>query len=207
MITYALPKGRLAEETALLFEKAGVDCSVLKSDTRKLVLCDKKGESEFILVKPSDVPIYVERGVADVGVCGKDVLLEEGKDLYEMADLHIGNCDFCIAGKNEIDYSKGKITVATKYPRIAREYFESKNADVEIVKLNGSVELAAVISLADVIADIVQTGATLRENGLRVLEKVCSVSARLIVNKVSLKIKSAEILPLIEKIKRVGGVG
>lgn len=201
MITIALSKGRLMEETAELFTRAGVDCAVLGEETRKLVLKSADGKYGYILVKPSDVLIYVERGVADIGVCGKDVLLENASDVYEMADLKIGVCDMCVAGDPKVK-PHSKPIVATKFPKIAREYYDSKGVDIDLVKLNGSVELAAVIGLSDCIVDIVQSGKTLEANGLKVLEKVCAVSARLVVNKVALKQKTAEILPLIAAVNK-----
>lgn len=201
MITVALSKGRLLEETCDIFTRANIDCSILKSDTRKLVLTD--GERfNFILVKPSDVAIYVERGVADVGICGKDVLLESGADVYEMADLLIGKCDMCVAGKHDKSVKSAKLKVGTKYPKIASEYYDNIGVDVDIIKLNGSVELAAISGLSDVIVDIVQSGKTLKANGLTVLQTICSISARLIINKVALKTKSSLILPFIDAIKR-----
>lgn len=201
MITIALSKGRLMEETAELFTRAGIDCAVLNEDTRKLVLKSMDGKYGYILVKPSDVLIYVERGVADIGICGKDVLLENSADVYEMADLKIGVCDMCVAGDPKVEPHLKPI-VATKFPKIAREYYDSKGIDIDLVKLNGSVELAAVIGLSDYIVDIVQSGKTLEANGLKVLEKVCAVSARLVVNKVALKQKTAEILPLITAVNK-----
>ncbi len=204
MITVALAKGRLAEESAALLEKCGVDASVVLENTRKLVLPSRDGEYTFFLVKPSDVPTYVEYGIADVGVVGKDTLMEEDKELYEMIDLKFEKCKLCLAGyperKNRLTHPH--LRIATKYVNTAKKLFASRGEEIEIIKLNGSIELAPVTGLADMIFDIVQTGSTLRANGLAVLEEVFDVSARLVVNKVSLKTKAEAVLPLIEKIKR-----
>lgn len=196
MLTVALGKGRLAEETKKLFERAGIDCSVLSQKSRKLVLFS--GEYKFILVKPFDVPAYVERGAADLGVCGKDVLLETAADVYEMCDLGIGKCKMCVAGTKMPDV---RPVVATKYKRIAAEYFNSRGVDCDLIYLGGSVELAPIAGLSDVIVDIVQTGDTLKENGLEILDDILNISARLIANKVSLKLKSGEMLPFISSVR------
>jgi len=206
MIRFALAKGRLAEESALLLEKCGVDTSALKEDTRRLVLesCDRR--FGFFLVKPSDVPVYVEAGVADLGIVGKDTLLEENRELYEMLDLKIGECRLCLAGyperKNTLAGSH--LRVATKYVNTARRLFSERGEEIEIIPLHGSIELAPVTGLSDVIFDVVQTGSTLKANGLVVLEEIFTgITARLVANKVSLKTKSAEILPLIGKLQEV----
>lgn len=203
-LTVALAKGRLAKFAVDLFEKCGIDVSELRGDTRKLVICDKKNEMKFVLVKPSDVPVYVYRGVADIGIAGKDTLLEEGLPLYEMLDLKCGKCKICVAG---YPHQKERITsnitrVATKYPRIAKMYYDEKGEGIEIIKLNGSIELAPILDLSDVIVDIVESGTTIRENGLTVLEEVCDICARLVVNQVSLKTKAEKIQPLIGKMKK-----
>jgi ATP phosphoribosyltransferase len=206
MITFALAKGRLAEESARLLENCGVDTSVLKEETRKLVLGSADGKYRFFLVKPSDVPVYVEAGVADLGIVGKDTILEEDRELYEMLDLKIGECSLCIAGYPERRdaLTNPYLRVATKYVNTARRLFAERGEDVEIIPLHGSIELAPVTGLSDVIFDVVQTGSTLKANGLVVLEEVFSgITARLVVNKVSLKTKSGEILPLIGKLKEV----
>lgn len=202
-VTIALAKGRLADKAIEVFEKCGIDCSPLKEDTRKLVLFDKSGQFRFIFVKPGDVPTYVERGTADIGIVGKDTLLEEKKDIYEMADMGFGQCRICVAGFPERSGSitGGTLKVGTKYVNITRGYFDAKHINVDIVKLNGSVELGPVIGLTDVIVDIVESGKTLEANGLRVLEEIGTSSARLTVNKVSLKTKAGIITGLIEKIK------
>lgn len=204
-LTFALAKGRLAEKTAEILTECGIDCSTLSVQTRKLVLYDRNEKYRFIFVKPSDVPTYIERGVADIGVVGKDTLVEEGKDVYEMANLKFGACRMCVAGypekKNLI--TSNNLTVASKYVNTASNYFLTKGVNVDIIKLNGSVELGPVIGLSDVIVDIVESGKTLEANGLVVLEEIFTSSARLIVNKVSLKTRRDEIVPLIGKIQKV----
>ena len=207
MITFALSKGRLAEKAGQLLAAAGVDTAVLSEDTRKLVLESADGEYRFFLVKPADVPIYVESGVADLGIVGKDTLIEEGRDLYEMLDLKMGECRLCIAGYPERRdvLTNPHLRVATKYVNTARRVFADRE-EIEIIPLHGSIELAPVTGLADVIFDVVQTGSTLKANGLVVLEEVFSgITARLVVNKVSLKIKAAEILPLIDRMREIVG--
>jgi len=206
MLTIALSKGRLATKAIELLENAGYDCSFAKEESRKLILQDEKSNLRFIMAKPADVPTYVEYGAADIGVVGKDTLLEEGRQLYEVADLGFGKCRMCVAGPKELadgglDLIPNK-RIGTKYPNITRAYFEGvKNESVEIIKLNGSVELAPLIGLADCIVDIVESGRTLKENGLDVIETVADISARVVVNRVSMKMKSDEIRPMIEKIK------
>ena len=205
MITFALSKGRLAEKAGQLLAAAGVDTAVLSEDTRKLVLESADGEYRFFLVKPADVPIYVESGVADLGIVGKDTLIEEGRDLYEMLDLKMGECRLCIAGYPERRdvLTNPHLRVATKYVNTARRVFADRE-EIEIIPLHGSIELAPATGLADVIFDVVQTGSTLKANGLVVLEEVFSgITARLVVNKVSLKTKAALILPLIARLKEV----
>ena len=205
-VTFALAKGRLAEKSAELLQKCGIDCANILEPTRKLVLNDKSGKYKFIFVKPSDVPIYVEHGVADIGVVGKDTLMEEGAEVYELADLGFAKCRLAVAGYPDFDLTdKTGLKVATKYGNIARRYFESKGQNVEIITLHGSIELGPIVGLSDVILDIVESGKTLKENGLCVLEEICDVSARLIVNKVSLKTKAQDIKPLVEKIGEVLG--
>ena len=204
-ITIALAKGRLAELAVELLEVCGLDCQQVRHPERKLVLYDEAGEYRFVLVKPSDVPIYVERGVADIGVVGKDTLMEKNPSLYEMLDLGYGKCRLCVAGypgkqeKRRTDYN---LRVATKYPPIARSYYGAKGQNIDIIELSGSVELGPLIGLSDVILDIVESGGTLRANGLMVLEEICEVSARLVVNRVSLKTKGDRIRPLIEKMRQ-----
>ena len=190
MITVALAKGRLAQKSIELLEKCGLKLDELKVETRKLVLFDESGEYKFVFVKPSDVPTYIERGVADFGVVGKDTLLEADRDIYEMLDLKFGKCRMCVCGyPDSLKKAGGILRVGTKYEKITREYFGVQGKTVDIIKLNGSVELAPVMGLSDVIVDIVESGKTLEANGLTVLEEVCSCSARLVVNRVSLKTK------------------
>ena len=197
-LTFALAKGRLAKKSMALFEKIGITCEEMKDpSTRKLIFTNEELGLRFFLAKPGDVPTYVEYGVADIGVVGKDTLLEEERNLYEVLDLKFGACRMCVCGpesagellkKNEI------IRVASKYPNIAKNYFKNKkNQSVETIKLNGSVELAPIVGLSDVIVDIVETGSTLKENGLQVLEEVCPLSARIVVNQVSLKMEHERI--------------
>lgn len=199
MLTIALSKGRLADYAVTLFKSCGMDTNELEEKSRRLILFDRSSDIRFILVKPTDVPVYVYHGVADIGIVGKDTLLEAGLPLYEMLDLKYGACKVCVAGYKEKTAS-GVLRVATKYPRIAKMYYDENGMDIEIIKLNGSIELAPILDLSDVIVDIVESGATLRENGLSVLEEICSVSARLVVNRVSLKTKKERIAPLIEKL-------
>ena len=199
VITFALAKGRLAEQAFELLEQLGIDCSEPRNPGRQLVLWDKKSNVRFILVKPSDVPTYVDHGVADIGVVGKDTLLESGRPLYEVLDLTFGKCRLCIAGYAEQHQSATRATfrVATKYPNVARSYYDAKGQTIEIIELHGSVELGPVIGLSDVILDIVESGSTLRANGLTVLETICECSARLVVNRVSMKTKQARIQEII----------
>ncbi len=203
MITIALAKGRLAEQAFDLLEGMGIDCSAPRDPGRKLVLENIEQAIQFILVKPTDVPTYVEHGVADMGVVGKDTLMEENRPLYELLDLGFGRCRLCIAGYPEYDQaaSCANERVATKYPNIARNYFAKKGRNIQIIKLNGSVELGPIVGLSDVILDIVESGSTLRANGLDVLEEICSVSARLVVNRVSLKTKRTRIQAIVEGIR------
>ena len=188
-LTFALAKGRLAKKTLALLEQIGITCEEMKDpDTRKLIFVNEELKMKFFLSKATDVPTYVEYGAADIGVVGKDTILEEGRNLYEVMDLGFGKCRMCVCGpasarellkKNEI------IRVASKYPVIAKDYFNNrKHQTVEIIKLNGSVELAPIVGLSEVIVDIVETGSTLRENGLEVLEEICPLSARMVVNQV-----------------------
>lgn len=203
-ITIAMSKGRLTEKAITLLEKAGIDCTELKVETRKLILKDESSGIRFVMVKPVDVPTYVEYGAADMGIVGKDVLMEADVDCYEMLDLGFGFCRMVVAGPKEVSgrYFVDK-RVATKYPRIAERYFKEKGENVEIIKLNGSVELAPILGLSEVIVDIVETGKTLKENGLIVLDEIFSSSARLIVNRASLKIKSQPIKNIIARLREV----
>ena len=206
-ITVALAKGRLGDYAAEIFGKAGYDISCLEDKGRKLIFTDEIGKIKYILVKASDVPCYVEYGAADIGIVGKDTILEEGRSLYEVLNLNFGKCRMCVCGpesaKEKLKSRVSSLKVATKYPNIARAYFKDvKKQSPDIIKLNGSIELAPIVGLSDVIVDIVESGKTLEENGLGVLEEVCGLSARLIVNKVSMKMKK-QILPMIEKLKAV----
>jgi len=204
-ITIALAKGRLAEIAMVILEKCGIDCSELKENSRKLIFYDKKNDVRFILVKPTDVPTYVDHGVADMGIVGKDTLLEANLPLYEMVDLKFGKCRLAVAGypaKKDNSLTSSVMRVATKYPEVAKRYYASKGVSVECIKLHGSVELGPILGLSDVILDIVESGRTLVENGLVIIEDVSDVSARLAVNRASLKIKAAVLKPLIEKIQK-----
>ena len=207
-LTFALAKGRLAKKTLALLEQIGITCEEMKDpDTRKLIFVNEELKMKFFLSKATDVPTYVEYGAADIGVVGKDTILEEGRNLYEVMDLGFGKCRMCVCGpasarellkKNEI------IRVASKYPVIAKDYFNNrKHQTVEIIKLNGSVELAPIVGLSEVIVDIVETGSTLRENGLEVLEEICPLSARMVVNQVSLKMENERIHKLLEDLNRL----
>ena len=205
-LTIALAKGRLAELSVEIFMKLGYDCAEMLTKTRKLIFADESRKVRFLLVKAGDVPTYVEYGAADVGIVGRDTILEEGRNLYEMLDLGFGKCRMCVCGPEEMREklsSTSGLRVASKYPEIARDYFISKkNINVEIIKLNGSVELAPITGLSEVIVDIVESGKTLEENGLTVLEEVCPLSARLIVNRVSAKMESARIKSLVSEIRK-----
>ena len=188
-IDIALPKGRLGEQVYDMFERSGCGCPGIREDSRKLVFENPETGMRFFWVKPSDVAIYVERGAADMGVAGKDILLEYSPDVYELCDLGIGRCRMCVAGREEQWRRTGTLRVATKFPNIATRYFSGQGRAIDIIKLNGSIELAPIIGLSDVIVDIVETGTTLRENDLRVLETILPISARLIANKASFKFK------------------
>lgn len=204
-LTIALPKGRLADKVLELIKKCGIEMPDVL-DERKLIAYDTTGEYRFLFVKPVDVPTYVERGTADIGISGKDTILEEGKDIYELLDLRIGRCKLCIAGKSSKDLKNAhSLKVATKYPNITKKYFESKIITADIIELKGSVELAPITDLSDVILDIVESGTTLKSNGLKVLEDVVDISARLIANKVSFKTKYDIINPLIKSLENLVG--
>lgn len=202
-ITLALAKGRTAKSSISLLKNIDIQFPDFHEDSRKLVFYDKEEKIKLVFVKAVDVPTYVEKGAADIGIAGKDNILESKADVYEMLDLQIGKCQFSIAGKNSEQFGQQQnIVVASKYPNLTERHFAKKGQTVDIVKLNGSVELAPLIGLADYIADIVETGTTLRENGLSVIEKVEDISTRLIVNKASFATKSAEIQDFIKKIDR-----
>lgn len=199
----ALTKGRLEKQTVELFEKMGLDCDELKNKGRRLIL--KANDYEVVLAKAADVITYVEHGVCDIGIVGKDTIVENGKSFYEMTDLNLGKCDFALAVKKGTNFFDGFNTkrVASKYPNITKAYFESKGMDVKIIKIEGPVELAPLLNLADGIVDIVETGTTLKENGLEVAEKIMPVSARVIVNMASMKLRREEIDEFLKKIDSV----
>ncbi|MEA4893762.1 MAG: ATP phosphoribosyltransferase [Oscillospiraceae bacterium] len=193
-VRVALPKGRLGESVYKLFDEIGYGCSESPEDSRKLVFQNEEKGVCFFWVKPSDVAIYVEHGAADIGVAGLDILLEQEPDVYELLDLGLGRCRVAVAGKKNALSKTGKtLRVATKYPVIAKKYYAEQSREIEIIKLNGSIELAPIVSLSDVIVDIVETGKTLKENNLEVLEVITEISARLIVNKASFRFKTCEI--------------
>lgn len=204
-ITVALAKGRLAEKAMEMFEKIGISCEEMKDKTsRKLIFSNEELGIRFFLSKTSDVPIYVEYGAADIGIVGRDTILEEGRQLYEVLDLKMGKCKMCVCGPAaaaELLKHHEQIRVATKYPNIAKDYFyNKKHQTVEIIKLNGSIELAPIVGLSEVIVDIVETGTTLRENGLEVLEEICDLSAKMVVNRVSMKRENKRISQIIKDI-------
>lgn len=194
MLDIALPKGRLGEKVYSMFEKAGFDCPSIREENRKLIFENEKLGIRFFWVKPSDVSIYVERGAADIGVAGKDILLEYEPDVFELLDLNIGKCRMAVAAKKDFcDNRDRTLRVATKFPNIAKKYYNSQSREIDIIKLNGSIELAPILGLSDVIVDIVETGKTLYENDLEPRETIVDISARLVANKVSYKFKNAEI--------------
>ena len=207
-LTFALAKGRLAKKTLELLEEIGITCEEMKDkDSRKLIFVNEELKLKFFLAKGPDVPTYVEYGAADIGVVGKDTLLEEGRRVYEVLDLGFGKCRMCVCGPSsakELLKHHEMIRVASKYPRIAKDYFYNvKHQTVDIIKLNGSVELGPIVKLSDVIVDIVETGSTLKENGLEVLEEICPLSARMIVNQVSMQMESQRIGTLIQKLREL----
>ena len=206
-LTFALGKGRLASKAMELFEDIGITCEEMKDkDSRKLIFVNEEQKVRFFLAKGPDVPTYVEYGAADIGIVGKDTILEENRRVYEVLDLGFGKCDMCVCGPEsarDLLNHHEMIRVATKYPNIAKDYFYNhKHQTVDIIKLNGSVELGPIVELSDVIVDIVETGSTLKENGLTVLEKICPLSARMIVNQVSMQMQTERIRELISEIKR-----
>ena len=207
-LTFALTKGRLAKKTMELLERLGITCEEIKDkDSRKLIFVNEELKLKFFLAKGPDVPTYVEYGAADIGVVGKDTILEEGRKVHEVCDLGFGNCRMCVCGpKSATELLKHRelIRVATKYPKIAKDYFyNTKHQTVEIIKLNGSIELAPLVGLSEVIVDIVETGSTLRENGLDVLEEICPLSARMIVNPVSMRMENERIKDLLAKLRTI----
>ena len=205
-LTFALGKGRLANKTLELLEKTGITCEEMKDkNSRKLIFVNEELKLRFFLAKGPDVPTYVEYGAADIGVVGSDTIMEENRRVYEVLDLGFGKCRMCVCGPaqaRELLKHHERIRVASKYPNIAKDYFfNKKNQTVDIIKLNGSVELGPIVGLSDVIVDIVETGSTLRENGLEVLEEICPLSARMIVNQVSMQMETERIRSLIQKLK------
>ena len=207
-LTFALAKGRLAKKTMEILEQVGYTCEEMKDpDSRKLIFVNEEQKIKVFLAKANDVPTYVEYGAADIGIVGKDTILEEGRKMYEVLDLGIGKCRMCVAGPAsaaELLRHGELIRVATKYPNIAKDYFyNKKHQTVEIIKLNGSIELAPIVGLSEVIVDIVETGSTLRENGLEVLEEICGLSARMVVNEVSMKMEHERISTIINDLKQV----
>ena len=204
MINIALPKGRLGEKIYDVFEKAGYECPSIKEPNRKLIFENAEKGVRYFWVKPSDVSIYVERGAADIGVCGKDILQEYKPSVYELLDLKKGVCRMAVAAKKDF-YDDGAETlkVATKFVNVAKEYYAQKGREIDVIKLNGSIEIAPILSLSDVIVDIVETGATLKENDLEVVETIFPISARLIANKSSFKFKTQEIEELVDKVREL----
>ena len=203
MLNIALPKGRLGERVYAMFEKAGFACPSIRENNRKLIFENEECGVRYFWVKPSDVAIYVERGAADIGVAGKDILLEYEPDVYELLDLHTGICRMAVAAKNGVhDDTRRRLRVATKFARIAEQYYASLGREIDIIHLNGSIEIAPILGLSDVIVDIVETGTTLRENDLEVVETIVDISARLIANKANFKFKNEPIERLIASLSQ-----
>ena len=201
MLNVALPKGRLGETVYAMFEKAGFECPSIKEPNRKLIFENPEAGVRYFWVKPSDIAIYVERGVADVGVAGKDILLEYAPDVYELLDLNLGKCRMAVAAKRAFRYDRNRtLRVATKFKNIASAYYLSKGMDIDIIHLNGSIEIAPILDLSDVIVDIVETGTTLKENDLEVFEEIVPISARLIANKTNAKFKAESIEKLVREL-------
>ena len=205
MLSIALTKGRLEKASVSIFSKCGYGIEELQNKGRQLVFKDSKKDIQYFLVKAADCITYVEHGVADVGIVGKDTLMESNENYYEVMDLGVGKCGFIVASLPHLNpYKKiGHIKIGTKYPTVAKEYFKKKGMDIEIIKIEGSVELAPILGLCDAIVDIMETGTTLKENGLVVFDRICDISARVIVNKASFKLKRKEIMDLLEDIKKV----
>ncbi len=204
MINVALPKGRLGEKIYDVFEKAGYECPSIKEGSRKLIFENAEKGVRYFWVKPSDVSIYVERGAADIGVCGKDILAEYAPSVYELADLKAGKCRMAVAAKKDFyDDGRNTLKVATKFVNVAKDFYRGKCREIDIIHLNGSIEIAPILGLSDVIVDIVETGTTLKENDLEVVETIFPISARLIANKASFKFKTQEIEKLVERITKI----
>jgi len=203
MIRVALPKGRLGESVYKLFAEIGYGCPEILEDTRKLIFENEENMVRYFWAKPSDVAIYVEHGAADVGIAGLDILLEQEPDVFELMDLGLGKCRMAVAGKKGALISTGRtLRVATKFPNIAKNFYAEQSREIEIIKLNGSIELAPIVHLSDVIVDIVESGKTLKENKLEVLEEICDISARLIVNKASFRFKTQQIEEMCDKMRK-----
>ena len=204
MINVALPKGRLGEKVYAMFAKAGFECPSILENNRKLIFENKDKNVRYFWVKPSDVSIYVERGAADIGVCGKDILLEYEPDIYEILDLNMGKCRMAVAAKKDFcDRRDRKLRVATKFPNIAKSYYNKQSREIDIIKLNGSIELAPILGLSDVIVDIVETGKTLYENDLEPKQDIVNISARLVANKASYKFKNKEICAICDSVNEI----
>ena len=204
MINIALPKGRLGDTVYDMFEKAGFECPAIKEKNRKLIFENPETGVRYFWVKPSDVAIYVERGAADIGVAGKDILMEAGSDVYELLDLNVGKCRMAVAGPAGFVYdSSNELRVATKFVNVAREFYAASGTDIDIIHLNGSIELAPILGLSDVIVDLVETGTTLRENNLEVIDVIADISARLISNKSSFKFKTKQIVDIARRLESV----
>ena len=204
MINVALPKGRLGEKAYAIFEKAGFECPSIREENRKLIFENPEKGVRYFWVKPSDVVIYVERGAADIGIAGKDIIFEYEPDIYELADLGIGKCRMAVACKKDFCDSRDRtLRVATKFPHIAKGYYHSISREIDLIKLNGSIELAPILGLSDVIVDIVETGKTLYENDLEPRETVVDISARLVANKVSYKFKNEEICKMCDAVGKM----
>ncbi|MBQ8648837.1 MAG: ATP phosphoribosyltransferase [Clostridia bacterium] len=203
MLNIALPKGRLGEKVYDMFEKAGFECPSIKENNRKLIFENEEAGVRYFWVKPSDVAIYVERGAADIGVAGKDILLEYEPEVYELMDLGFGKCRMAVAAKKDFrDDPNRTLCVATKFSRIAQNYYSSIGRDIDIIHLNGSIEIAPILGLSDVIVDIVETGTTLKENNLEVIETIVPISARLIANKTSFKFKNSQITKIMRELQK-----
>jgi ATP phosphoribosyltransferase len=204
ILNIALPKGRLGEKVYAMFEKAGFGCPSILEESRKLIFENEEAGVRYFWVKPSDVAIYVERGAADIGVAGKDILLEYEPEIYELLDLNIGKCRMAVAAPKGFRYNPARpLKVATKFANIANDHYASQGKDIDIIHLNGSIELAPILGLSDVIVDIVETGTTLKENGLEVLEEVEPLSARIVVNQVSMKMENKRINDIIDKLREL----
>ena len=202
IINIALPKGRLGDKVYDMFERAGFECPSIREKSRKLIFENTEAGVRYFWVKPSDVAIYVERGAADIGVVGKDILMEDKTNVYELLDLGVGKCRMAVAGPKGFSYDRdNELRVATKFVNVAREFYASSGTDIDIIRLNGSIELAPILGLSDVIVDLVETGTTLRENNLEVIEEIAQISARLIANKASFKFKTNQIGHIVQKLE------